>query len=128
MMIDRTRLRLALGLALLAACNRGPTDPGSFTLDGDWRGESGAYELLLALDQDAENDVSGTGELRNVSGTVELTVQGDWNHPGFELLLSAEGFADVRYTGSWARSDSISGTLSGSGFASLPLSIKRVSE
>ena|SRR5688500_12103259 len=128
-MTDRIRRRLPLGLALvlLAACTRGPTDPGSFTLDGDWRGESGAYELLLALDQDDENDVSGTGELRTESGTVELTVHGDWAHPTFELLLTAEGFADARYAGSWARSDSIAGTLSGSGFSSLQLSIKRQS-
>jgi hypothetical protein len=139
----RPFLKFAPALALLAACGDGPLQPGPYTLDGTWMGTGLPYQLFLELDQDGENRVDGTGEIRAlrvdvvtapdpenpgetvvvsvdtvVVDRVQVEVSGDWDYDTFTLFLSAEGFADVAYNGRFtaATPDVVTGTLVGSGF------------
>ena len=149
----RSLRRFALLLPVLAACESGPLDPGDYTLEGTWLGRGFPYELFLALEQDGDNRVTGEGEVRSLrevletvvvpgdppgldttridtitTDTVRFDVRGRWEHPTFELRLTAEGYADAEYAGTWAAADSIGGTLSGSGFTGTSIRIIRQPE
>ncbi|MBW3572912.1 MAG: hypothetical protein KY467_17585 [Gemmatimonadetes bacterium] len=148
----RTTYRFALLVPMLAACGTGPLDPGRFALDGAWLGRAYPLELSLQLEQDADNRVTGTGQLRRleerletavspsdpqaldtisidtvVTGTVGFGVRGKWDHPSFQLRLTSEGFAGATYDATFIRADSIRGTLQGSGFTSPEIVIVRQS-
>jgi hypothetical protein len=149
----RPQLKFAAVLALLAACDGGPLDPGPFTLEGTWLGRTFPYELSLALDQDGDNGVTGTGEIRFlrqlletdttsldplridtllidtvIADAVEVAPRGRWDYPEFVLSLRAEDFADVEYAGRYGASpDSVTGTLAGSGFSGQSIRIIRQS-
>jgi hypothetical protein len=141
--------RFALLLPLLAACGEGPTDPGEFSLDGTWLGRGFPFELQLDLEQDGDNRVSGSGEVRGleeiletvpdddgegldttsidtvVTTTAAFDVGGDWDHPNFELRLRSEGYADAALAGAWSSGDSIRATLRESGFGNTTIVITR---
>lgn len=137
----RTLHRFALLLPLLAACGTGPLDPGAFTLEGTWLGTAYPLQLSFSLQQDGDNNVTGTGVLSGleevletvvdpadgtkvdtvtidtiVTGSVEFNVAGDWDHPNFELDLTSEGYAGAVYDAAFVDQDSVRGTLQGSGF------------
>jgi hypothetical protein len=146
----RTIHRFALLLPVLAACGTGPLDPGPFSLDGAWLGTSFPYELSFQLEQDGDNHVTGTGQLRGleevietapdpddstktvvvsvdtvVTGSVEFDVAGDWDHPDFELDLTSEGYADAVYDARFADADTVNGGLRGSGFTNPQIQVVR---
>lgn len=146
----RPHLKFAAVLAVLAACGEGPLDPGDYTLEGTWVGRGFPYELFLALEQDGDNRVTGNGEVRSLEeiletvvvpgdppgldttridtvtvDTVRFDVRGRWRYPAFVLRLTAEGYADGEYAGTYAAADSIGGTLRGSGFPGTPIRIVR---
>lgn len=148
----RPVVRFALLLPVLAACGEGPLDPGPYSLEGTWLGRDYPYELSFELEQDGDNRVSGTGALAGleevletafnpddptdldtvsidtiVTGTVEFQVDGDWDHPNFELRLTAEGYADAVYDAAFADPDTVRGTLVGSGFTNPAIEIIRQS-
>jgi hypothetical protein len=149
----RTIHRFALLVPLLAACGTGPLDPGAFTLEGSWLGRSYPYELSFDLEQDGDNRVSGTGTLVGLeevletapdpddptevdtlsidtvtTGSVEFDVDGNWNHPEFELRLRSQGYADALYAAAFTDADSVRGSLQGSGFTNPIIVIVRQSE
>jgi len=147
----RPQLKFAAVLTLLAACGEGPLDPGPFTLEGTWLGRGFPYELSLALDQDGDNNVTGTGEIRRIEELLEtdtlsldpltidtllidtvvvdhvaVTPSGRWDYPDFTLTLRAGDFDDAEYAGRYGTSpDSISGSLTGSGFSGQSIRIIR---
>jgi hypothetical protein len=140
----RSQLKFAAAFVLLAACGEGPLEPGPYTLEGTWLGRAYPYELSLALEQNGDNDVTGTGEIRFleqdtisldpldidtvVADQVAVTPSGRWDYPDFVLSLRAEGFADAAYAGRYGTSpDSVAGTLSGSGFGGQSIAIIRQS-
>jgi hypothetical protein len=149
----RSQLKFAAVIALLAACGEGPLEPGPYTLEGTWLGRAFPYELSLALEQGGDNDVTGTGEIRSLEQRLEtdttsvdplvidtllidtvvvdqvsVTPSGRWDYPDFVLALRAEGFADAEYAGRYGTSpDSVTGTLSGSGFGGTSIPIIRQS-
>lgn len=141
----------ALAAAVALGCGDGPTDPLSFSLEGSWLGRGYPYELALDLDQDGENRVTGTGEIRGLTRRVLLVdtitvdpldtdtawdtlvavrqpvrVRGDWGYPSFTLALGADGFGDAELAGTFAASDSIGSTLRGSGFPGVSIPLRRV--
>lgn len=152
----RTRVRFAAALLLLAACGEGPLAPGRFAVDGAWLGRGFPYELALELDQDGDNRVTGSGEVRGLhevltldtleldplrvdtlrdtvyTDTARFAVSGDWDFPTFTLRLTAPGFADATYVATYAREgsetlpDSLTGRLEGSGFAAASVPVGRV--
>lgn len=146
----RTIQRFALLLPVLAACGTGPLDPGRFALDGEWLGRTHPYELSFSLEQDGDNRVTGTGQLKGlqerletvvdpddpesvdtvsidtvVIGTVDFDVEGEWDHPAFDLRLTSDGFAEATYDATYTNVDSIRGNLVGSGFTNATIVIAR---
>lgn len=151
----RTRFRFAAALLLLAACGEGPLAPGRFAVDGTWLGRGFPYELALQLDQDADNRVTGQGEVRGLrevltldtleldpltvdtmrdtvyTDTARFSVAGRWDFPTFTLIFSTPGFADATYTATYVREgdetlpDSLTGRLEGSGFGSAAVPVGR---
>lgn len=154
----RTTLRFVAVLLLLAACGEGPLQAGRFAMDGRWVGRGFPYELALELEQDGDNRVSGTGEIRGLrerltldtleldpltvdttadtlyTDTVRVEVGGTWEFPTFTLALTADGFAGAAYAATYVRmgdttlADSLTGRLEGSGFANHAVPIGRVRE
>ncbi|WP_420127153.1 hypothetical protein [Longimicrobium sp.] len=148
----RTIQRFALLLPVLAACGTGPLDPGPFTLEGSWLGRDYPYELSFELEQDGDNRVTGTGRLTGLAeiletvvnpddptdvdttsidtiatGTVTFDVDGDWNHPDFDLELTSAGYAGALYDARFANRDTVRGNLRGSGFSNPEIEIIRQS-
>ena len=146
----RSLARFAVALPLLAACGQGPLDPGAYTLDGTWLGRAFPYELALVLDQDADNAVRGTGEVRGlrevlvtdtlqfaplvldtisidtvVDAALPVDVRGDWDYPDVDLVLRADGYQDASFAGRFAGTDTVAGTLAGSALPSPGISIVR---
>jgi hypothetical protein len=147
----RSHLKFGAVLALLAACGEGPLEPGAFTLEGSWLGRAFPYEMALDLEQDGENNVDGTGELRSLRADVEfdttnfdpvvvdttydtvvvqrapVDVSGDWDYPDFVITLRSQDFADVEYAGRFGSTspDTVTGTLQGSGFQETSIRIIR---
>jgi hypothetical protein len=145
--------RFALLLPLLAACSEGPTDPGDYSLDGIWLGREYPLELEVEFNQDGDNHVTGTGEIRGLervpvtrpdpdrpddpaaldtvrfdtvpTRSVEVDVSGDWDYPNFELRLRSEGYSDAELAGAWTASDSVRVTLRESGFGNATVVIAR---
>lgn len=126
---------LAIVAALAAlACGDGPLDVGAFSVEGVWAGsakfqvgagpDSARYEFTLELDQ-SERDVSGSGEVVTDAETLEVEVDGRWEFPSVSLVLSAPEFAGVGFDATFATPDSLKGTLNGSGFNAVPLTIIR---
>jgi hypothetical protein len=136
----RAFFRFAPVLAVAAACGEGPLEPGPFTLQGTWQGGY-PYQLFLVLEQDGDNGVTGTGEIRSLQEVLEVDTvklaplkldttlidtllldqvavdaEGKWHHPDFVLTLRSEGFAEVEYDARFADADTVAGTLQGSGF------------
>jgi hypothetical protein len=145
--------RFALLLPLLAACGEGPTDPGDYSLDGTWLGRAFPLELEVEFNQDGDNRVTGTGEIRGLeeiletvpdttrpdvpgavdttridtvaTSSVEVDVSGDWDYPNFELRLRSEGFSDAELAGAFTAPDSVRATLRESGFGNATVVIAR---
>ena len=146
----RAFLRFAPILAVVGACGEGPLDPGPFTLEGTWLGRGFPYELFLLLEQDADNRVTGDGEIRSLEELLEtdtlqlsplrtdttfidtvvvdqvaVEADGRWDHPDFLITLRSEGFDDVEYDARFASQDTVTGTLQGSGFEGSSVRIVR---
>lgn len=127
---------LAAALLLLAACSGDDQLPVDDFVEGRWAGTTqeivGApvYRFDLAFEQD-ERDVTATGEISNGADTVDVEVDGRYDQPDLVFQASAEGYAPVIFTGrifrgSGAETDSIAGTLSGSGLDGRRLKLMRV--
>jgi len=122
----------ALAVVAALACGDGPLDVGSFSVEGRWLGtatfavgaDSARYDFVLDLEQ-AERDVSGSGEVITLAETLEVEVDGRWRYPDVDLVLSAPDFTPVAFDATFATPDSLKGTLSGSGFDGVALTIVR---
>lgn len=134
----------AVPLAVLlgtGGCGNSPLSPGLYTLEGVWSGRGYPYELSLDLNQDADNGVRGEGELRGLAtrrsaadtprlDTIVATrapvgVRGKWDYPAFNLALEADTYADIRMAGRFAGADSMTVTLTGSGFSGTAITLVR---
>lgn len=129
-----------LAAALAAACGEAdPFEPEPPPpLDGVWDGALGrgvdTLRFVLTL-RSEDGEVEGTGEIRSEPGpgseltadTLDLTVAGAQEALDVALRLSAPGHADALFTGRFGaeRTDSVGGTLQGSGFAGASLSLLR---
>ena len=141
----------AAGLALtgaLLACDDNPFIAGVFAVDGRWTGSALAgsgedtvrFHFDLTLEQD-RNDVTGSGEVRTTTATFPVEVDGRWDYPSVDLVLRSESTAPLTFTATFdqdtlptepptvtpLQSDTLVGTLHGSGLEGLRLEIGRTS-
>ena len=134
----RTALPAVFAAALAAAaCGDDPLDVGTFSVDGTWAGsakfavsgtgppaDTARYTIVLDLDQ-AERDVSGEGEVRTAADTLAIDVDGRWDYPSVDLRFDAPEFSAVVFDAQFATRDSLKGTLNGSGFNNVQLTLIR---
>jgi len=121
------RLGLALALVLaLAACGDNGTEPELPTVSGSWSGASQGMTLNLTLSEGVGGAVAGSG---NISGgglsTALIVRQGTHAHPDVSLVLGAQGYQDLNFTGRMSGETQIVGTLNGSGFDNYNFNLAR---
>lgn len=125
---------IVLAAMLAAAACRNSLDVGNYALDGQWRGrayirppaetDSVRYDFTFALTQN-QHDVGGSATVKAAGDSVRTSVNGRWDYPDVVLALTAADYAPVTFQGRFITSDSIAGTLQGSGFEGHTLSIVR---
>jgi hypothetical protein len=128
MRLPRRTLARILPVVLLAAagCGDGSTGPAR-TVTGTW---SGTFSLggptgVLALVLDQERSVvSGTGTIGGSGQTLPLSADGTFVRPTLSVTLTAEGFTPMNLTGR-LDDDTITGTLNGSGFVDVAVTLER---
>jgi hypothetical protein len=70
--------------------------------------------------------VSGSGTFTvGTAGGLAFTVTGTHSHPQVSLTMHSSGYADTNFSGTFTNSRIVQGTLNGSGFANVPLSLQK---
>lgn len=150
-MTRRTRIAAvaAASLAVIVACNDNPFLPGAFAVDGRWTGsaltgvgdDTVRFHFDLTLTQ-VENDLGGSGEVRTATATFPVEIEGRWEYPSVDLVMRSDTTAPLSFDAAFdvdtiprpapdsvsdliTRSDTISGTLRGSGLEGVRLEIGR---
>lgn len=121
-------LLFALTLAI-AACggDGGSTEPDIPEVTGQWNGPintSGAAGTLALTLNESDGTVTGTGTLSTAGDALALTVTGNYAPPNVSLQLNASGFEPLNLSGS-VTEDEIDGTLNGSGFVNVAVTLAR---
>lgn len=121
---------LLLGLTLLlAGCGGGDgsTEPDEPEVEGQWNGpintSVGSGSLALTLTE-SDGTVSGTGTLSVTGDALALTVTGTYAPPNVSLQMTSPGFEPLNLSGD-VTEDEIDGTLNGSGFVSIAVTLTR---
>ncbi len=121
---------LVAGLMLLAAAcggDNGTTEPEDPEVEGQWNGpittDVGSGSLALTLTE-ASGTVSGTGTLSVPGDAVALTVTGTYAPPNVSLQMTSTGFEPMNLSGEVSE-DEIDGTLNGSGFVNIAVTLRR---
>ncbi len=120
---------LVVGLALLiAACgDGGSTEPDVPDVQGQWNGSFntnvGSGTLALTLNE-ANGNVTGTGTLGTAGDALALTVTGNYAPPNVSLQMTSPGFEPMNLSGTVSE-DEIDGTLNGSGFVNIAVTLAR---
>jgi hypothetical protein len=81
--------------------------------------------VVTVVDPDDPEAVDTVSIDTVVTGTVDFDVDGEWDHPAFELRLTSEGFAEATYDATYTNADTIRGNLQGSGFTNPTIVIAR---
>jgi hypothetical protein len=121
---------LLVGLMLfLAGCGGGDgaTEPDEPHVEGQWNGpintDVGSGSLALTLTE-GDGTVSGTGTLSVSGDALALTVTGTYVPPNVSLQMTSQGFEPMNLSGEVAE-DEIDGTLNGSGFVNIAVTLTR---
>ena len=121
---------LLVGLTLLtAACggDGGSTEPDVPEVEGQWNGpvisDVGSGSLALTLNE-ASGAVTGTGTLSVTGDALALTVTGNYAPPNVSLQMTSPGFEPMNLSGTLSE-DEIDGTLNGSGFVNIAVTLTR---
>lgn len=117
-------------IALIAATGcGGMLEPEGADLSGQWSGSSQGVTLELTLDEDSDDNLSGSGSLQ-AEQTISVTVSsGDHSGASFSTTLTSSGFEDVTYSGTVDITEEeeveLDGTLNGSGFNNFSITLTR---
>ena len=117
-------LLLVLILALVGACGDS-TGPAIATPVGLWSGTSEGITLRLLLAPPERGSFSGSGTITTPTRSHSVTATGTHVHPHVSLTLMIGGFEDINFQGQFEGRNEIVGTLNGSGFADLALTLQR---
>jgi hypothetical protein len=124
--LRRAVVLLAVALLPLAACGD-DTGPGADDISGSWTGTisstAGSAQLAFAATQTGEQ-VTGTGTLSGGGESLALTLSGTVVESDVSLTFQSPGFEPVSFEGVLDE-DTMTGTLSGSGFTGEELTLTR---
>ncbi len=126
MRIPRAAVILALAV-VFAGCrdNDLSTEARTPSASGTWTGVMTIGTMTLTLAEDAGGSITGAGNIQGSGEGVSLTVTGTHVHPSITLTLRSSGFQDANYTGKFVTENTISGSLTGSGFNNETLTLTR---
>ena len=114
-------------LLILGACSDN-SGPSRIEVEGSWSGQfatSGGTPVTWNMTLIETNGaVTGNSTLVTSSGSIAETVSGTYSPPTVSLQFSSAGFEDSNLTGTVGQS-TIQGTLVGSGFNSIPVTLTR---
>jgi hypothetical protein len=123
------RIVLTAMVVLALGCGGdGGAEPEHPEAEGQWSGTintgSGSGLLELTLD-DAGGSITGNGTLTVPDDVLGISVSGSYDPPNISLTMSIPDFQPVDLNGT-VGDNSISGTLNGSGFVNLGVTLQRV--
>lgn len=112
-------------LVLVASRNACPS------LTGRWRSSRSAAGARFDIEftaSEEDGEVRGHGEFAvgSVRG-VRFALSGRHEHPSIRVVLQASGIEEASFGGTFVSADLVHGRLTGSGFAGLPVLLKRAS-
>ena len=123
----RKFLWVALSAFTLACGGDGGNEPSPPDVEGQWNGpintSTGSGSLALTLNE-ASGSVTGTGTLTVPGDALSLTVTGNYATPNVSLQLSSPGFEPMTLGGT-VGDETITGTLNGSGFVNIAVTLTR---
>jgi hypothetical protein len=128
-MEESMRYLLAALVLVFAACggDAGPNEPAVPDVEGQWNGSIntnvGSGSLALTLNEAAGN-ITGTGTLVTSGDALALTVTGNYAPPNVSLQMTSPGFEPMNLSGT-VNEEAINGTLNGSGFVSIAVTLHR---
>jgi hypothetical protein len=120
---------MAMAGTAIAACSNadGPASGLNGTWKGSFDGNSGRFQMTVAARNDS--DVTGTGAVTDALGGGTFSVSGTSHGTSVGLTLALDQPVHAWfYSGTFATSDSIAGTLTAweaEGVFDIPLSLKR---
>lgn len=107
----------ALLTAAVACGDDGTTTPSFSSATGTWTGALGGVTVTVMLSEDGEGVVTGNGSFSGLEEPLEFTVEdGVHDHPDISFIARAEGYEDLMVDGTFTDDDTITATLTGSGF------------
>lgn len=121
--IHRFATAALLAFLATAACGKDATGV-SASLNGTWSGSAQGISVQLNLTESTDS-VTGTGSLSGPSIGLAITVIGTRSRGDVNLWFSANGYVSASYAAQFANDNTLSGTLSGSGFNNVSLSLLR---
>jgi hypothetical protein len=117
----------AMLVALAVGCGGDSNGPSTPKVSGQWTGpintSTGSGTLSLTLN-DAGGNVTGTGTLSVPGDALALTVTGNYSAPNVSLQMTSPGFEPMNLSGT-VDDRKIQGTLNGSGFVSIAVTLDR---
>lgn len=101
--------------------------PEDFDLSGRWSGSiSGGGSISLTLAESESGNLSGSGSVSGPGGSIAVTVaSGTHSGSSVSLSMTASGFEDLNFSGTIQDRTTIQGTLNGSGFDNVSVTLTR---
>jgi hypothetical protein len=114
------RILAAAALLSFVACS----DPlVENTVTGTWRGSSTGSSFILVMKQSG-TAVAGTGTITSTTGTLNVSISGNFQQPAFSGTLLPTGGEPITFAGT-AEGRTLVGTLTGGGFNGAGLALTR---
>jgi hypothetical protein len=125
--IGMTRFLTALALAGVCGCSDSMGPPPDFS--GTWAGSTAAGGTAFNVSMtttESNGQISGSGLFTvGSAGGVAFTVTGSHSHPQVSITIRSTGTQDANYSGRFTGDRVVDGTLNGSGFANVPLTLQK---
>jgi outer membrane biogenesis lipoprotein LolB len=117
---------LALSVLLIATCSSdGPSEPTAPSIDGTWASSQAGIVTNVTLTGGTGGPVTGSGNVIGSGVTVPVTVTGTYSPPNVTLSIQAPGAQNLSFEGQFSGSNTITGTLNGSGLTNFPYALQR---
>lgn len=110
----RVLLRAAVA-AFVVACGGSASAPPRISPAGAWTSVNGTSSLTMTLTENT-GVVTGAGQFTQAGSSVALTISGTYAAPSISLVMTAQGFQPMNFSGSVSASQ-MTGSLNGSGFS-----------
>lgn len=120
-----SRVHLALGLLLLLGCGGGDSAGPSRDIDGNWRGSASTQAFNFFADvtiADAGGSLTGNGSFSGSQNCNSIGLSGSRSGSNVSFSMTCIGFIPINFSGRLSSAgNSMTGTISGSGFSATPL-------